>query len=269
MRNIAIILGLFGAIGFAHADAASAQETAVQRAMRRGTMMFWLDRAAWVTSDDLVKRLPASRRPEVGGWVEIPSGTGFHVVYHGRGAAADRAIYAADVRGPVVSNAIVYPADGGPMLAPAELVLARALGNARTAMASHSDWRPCSRAPFNTIVLPPESDGTIPVYFLTPQTESGSFPFGGHYEIDIAADGHTAAERGFTRSCITLTKSPAEPAGKPAAMFLTHLLDPQPTEIHVFMQFGTAVPLFVMAQGSQTLLKVENGLIEKSSLALP
>jgi hypothetical protein len=242
MRNIAIILGLFGVILFAPAEAASGQETAVQRAMRRGTMMFWLDRAAWVTSDDLVKRLPASRRPEVGGWVVILSGTGFHVL---------------------------YPADGGPMLAPAELVLARALGNARTAMASHSDWRSCSKAPFNTIVLPPESDGTIPVYFLTPQTESGSFPFGGHYEIDIAADGHAAAERGFTRSCITMTKPPAEPAGKPAAMFFTHLLDPQPTEIHVFMQFGTAVPLFVMAQGSQTLWKVENGLIEKSSLALP
>jgi hypothetical protein len=97
------------------------------------------------------------------------------------------------------------------------------------------------------------------------QTENGSFPFGGHYEIDIAADGHVAAERGFTRSCITMPKPEGSEGKRPAGLVLSHLMDPQPTEIHVFMQFGIGMPLYVMIADPKALWKVESGLIERTS----
>jgi hypothetical protein len=43
-------------------------------------------------------------------------------------------------------------------------------------------------------------------------------------------------------------------------MFITHLLDPVPTEIHVFTAFGSGLPLYVgVRDGRLYSVKVENG----------
>ena len=243
--------------------AAPGEAAALRRAERRGLALAQYDRAAWVGTDDLMARLPVERRPEVGGWVVTPRSDGLHVDFFGKGATADRAVYAADFDDKAIVRSTVYPANGMPPLTDLAMRQKHALDLARAELARHGDWRPCTAAPFNTVVLPPEADGAVPVYFLTPQTETGSFPFGGHYEIDVAADGHVVAIRPFTRSCLALKKETPPPGATPAALFVTHLLDPQPTEIHVFEQAQVGLPVYV-GTGPSSIWKVENGEIEKA-----
>ncbi|MEA3063228.1 MAG: hypothetical protein QOJ94_3009, partial [Sphingomonadales bacterium] len=106
----------------------------------------------------------------------------------------------------------------------------------------------CSKAPMNTVVLPPAApDGPTYVYVMTPQTDSKIIPFGGHYRIAVAADGTVGEIRPFTNSCIAMPYKPPHGA-TPAAMVITHLLDPVPTEIHVFASFVAGVPIMVITK---------------------
>jgi len=238
----------------------SRAEDAVERAEMRGTALFWYDRAAWVTSDDLQARLPVERYAEIGGWIVTPAAGGYHVDYLGQGEAAERVVYSADVEGRTVRNAVIFPKGSEPMLGQTARAMARALGIARRAIEQRSDWTSCAPAPFNTIVLPPEG-GVIPVYFLTPQTQTDSIPFGGHYEIDVDERGKVGAQRAFSRSCIEVPANAGETDGNVADAYLTHVLDAHPTEIHVFQQYGLGVPLMV-ATAPQSIWRVENGQIE-------
>jgi hypothetical protein len=243
---------------------AATPDKSLQRAMDRGKTLFLYDRAAWVTSDDATARIPLARQGEVGGWVVTSKFVGFHVDYFGKDAGAERVIYSADLIDGKVSNATVFPISSEPTLKEPALRMARALRAARAEMIRHSDWQPCARAPFNTVVLPPEGDGTVPVYFLTPQTQLDSFPFGGHYEVDVAADGSTARTRPFTKGCITMSKPPLGGRATPSALFITHLLDPHPTEIHVFEQYNIGLPVYV-GTGPKSVWKVENGNVDDVS----
>lgn len=235
--------------------------------MDRGRTMYLYDRAAWLTSDDLVKRLSRDRQPEIGGWIVTPAVGGLHVDYFGQGAAADRVIYSADVKNGAVGNAAVYRAAEAPTLGEPALQMARALRAGVAEMAGRNDRRPCANARFNSIVLPPGKDGVIPVYFLTPQTQRGSLPFGGHYKLDMSPAGKVSSSRAFTRSCVTLSHPPASSGARPAALVLTHNLDPHPTEIHVFQQYYAGVPLLV-ATGPKTIWKVERGRVDDVSAML-
>jgi hypothetical protein len=223
--------------------------------------MFRYDRAAWVSSDDALARLPADRRSEVAGWIVSPSKNGLHVDYFGK-AVPDRVVFSVDVIGQTISERRFYSADSEPLLVQPALQMAHALMAARSEMAKHANWRSCASARFNTIVLPPEKDNVTPVYFMTPQTEMGSFPFGGHYEVDVAGDGHVVSARAFSLSCITLSMAAQPSRDKSDALAITHLLDPQPTEVHVFEQFSAGVPLYVIT-GPHSVWVVENGKVAR------
>jgi len=255
-RHFALIIaGLLSS-----ANASTSPESAVGRAERRGLAMFMYDRAAWVSSDDLIARLPADRRSEVGGWIVSPKADKLHVDFFAK-TEPRHVVYSVDVSGQILSDAKVYPQNDEPLLREPALRMAHALIVAREELAKHREWRPCAPAPFNTVVLPPENDNVIPVYFLTPQTENGSFPFGGHYEIDVAADGQVVSARAFSKACIALTKAAGPHEAKPAALVITHLLDPQPTEVHVFEQFSVGVPVYVGIASTRSMWKVESGQI--------
>lgn len=229
--------------------------------------MYLFDRAAWLTSDDLVSRLPKDRHAEIGGWVVTPTGGGVHVDYFGQDAASDRVVYSADVIQGVVRNPAVHRAAKAPTLSGPTLQMARAKQIAAAEMAGRKDWQPCANVRFNTVVLPPDKDGTVPVYFLTPQTKAGAYPFGGHYRIDISRHGKVTDSRTFTKSCLTLGKPPTSSGNRTAALVVTHNLDAQPTEIHVFQQLHVGVPLLV-ATGRKTIWRVERGQINDFSAML-
>ncbi len=82
------------------------------------------------------------------------------------------------------------------------------------------------------------------VYLLTPQTETGKWPIGGHYRYEVGADGKPTRFRAFSRSCLNLGGGEAS-GGPDAALFVSHLLDPVPTEIHVFTAYTSGTKIFV------------------------
>jgi len=261
MPNFARIAALLLVIGASPLQAAeAADDTALSRAMTRGRMIQLYDQAAWHTTDDMLAKLPKSRLNELGGWVVTQDGDVPRVDFFGKGEMAGRSIYSAELRDGRVINAQVHAADALPALSPAALRAQAALTNAREELI-RKGWVPCTRGQFNAVVLPPQEDGMMPVYFLSPQV-GNDIPFGGHFEIDIAGDGTVARSRSFSNSCINLPRPKADKAGgEPAMLFLTHLLDPQPTEVHVFQQMATGVPLVLGTVSNKRLWIVAGGQI--------
>lgn len=103
----------------------------------------------------------------------------------------------------------------------------------------------CANSPFNVVVLPQEAGQPTLVYLLTPMETAGEYPFGGHYRIDVDPDGTVTSERAFTMTCLNIGAPPAG-AGAGAMAVVSHVLDPTPTEIHVFMSLWMGQPVGVV-----------------------
>jgi hypothetical protein len=237
MRLIAILLV------FCLAAPAAAQTPAererLDRALQRGRLIFEIDRAAWVTTDDI-----RAHRGDVGavrGWTVERDGTGYAVTYFAGEGDVRPAVYRGRVENNRVVSREVFSADTRPPLTAVQ----RRLADARRAVGLMNQ-RPCTNAPFNAVVIPPATpDEPAEVYALTAQTDSTSYPFGGHFLGRISAAGELLSQRAFTRACLNMLPQP--PAGnQPAALVVSHLLDPTPTEIHVFMSIWVALPVYVL-----------------------
>ena len=223
-----------------------AAQTAEERAqldwvLERGRLLFAIDRAAWVSTDDLRERLPAPVLGTVRGWTVERDGRAYVATYYAGEGDARVAVYRSRVERNRVVSRDVFEEGERPSLTP----LQRRLADARGAIARMGE-RPCANAPFNAAIIPPETpDGPLDVYALTPQTEANIYPFGGHFRATLSADGTLSAQRGFMRSCFAAPAPPRTGGARPVGMFITHLLDPLPTEIHVFMSIWIGLPVFV------------------------
>lgn len=230
--------------------ASEADTAATARAAAIGSALFMLDRAAWVATDAAIAGLTKEALQGEGGWVIEPAADRGALVTFFRGDPAHaQALFVATVReGKVVDGRKI---DAPTPLTPVQLRLAVARATA-AATASAGKLSPCTPAPFNSVVLPSAAaDGPIAVYLLSAQLKAGEYPAGGHYRILIGADGKVVGERAFTRTCLMLT-APALPKGaKPVGMFVNHLLDQTPTEIHVFTSLTARMPLFVGTPGGR------------------
>ncbi|HYG30592.1 MAG TPA: hypothetical protein VD887_10295 [Allosphingosinicella sp.] len=222
----------------AGAQPAQSDQAAIDFALARGRLLYAIDRAAWVGTDDMMEQVPGWRTAGMRGYVVERDGAGFAVTFYGGDEAGPVAFYRGRVEEQRVVSREVFPAAARPPLT----TLQRRLAGARDAVLRSSRRAPCGSAPFNSAVIPPPTeDGPIDVYLLTPQTSSASVPLGGHYRATVAADGSVTGERAFMNSCMEL---PAGPAGA-EAFFVTHLLDRVPTEIHVFSSLAARTPIYV------------------------
>jgi hypothetical protein len=128
------------------------------------------------------------------------------------------------------------------------------------------DFGLCANSSPNTVVLPPDADGSITVYILTPPTSNDSYPMGGHYRIEVASDGTVRSSRRFMNTCFDAQfgqdgHAPAGTSGRPEAIVLTHLLDPQPTEIHVFASYYVPVMLMIMTTENRAMWSARGGSV--------
>jgi hypothetical protein len=239
MRLLSLLLALFLA---APALAQTPEERAkLDWVQRRGLLLFELDRAAWVGTDDMRERIPNPATSGMRGYIVERDGTGFAMTFFGGPVEAPVAFYRGRVENRRVVGRDIYPAGARPPLTPAQRRLA-----AMSELARGLDRRACGAAPFNTAIIPPDTaDGPIDLYLLTPQVRDRQYPLGGHYRFTIAADRSIVSSREFTRACITLGEEDARRSEELAAMFITHLLDPIPTEIHVFTSLTAHVALGV------------------------
>lgn len=214
-----------------------------------GAMIYAFDRAAWVSTDSLMEVVPRDQLVGAGGYVIEPVDKDtLRATYFKGDAASARAFFVADVRGGKVVRHDILP-EPAP-LTPVQMILARAREIAKQE-AGAKGYRPCTAAPFNTVVLPSVNGGPVTVYLLSPQVTNANYMMGGNYRVTIAPDGRIVGSRAFNTSCLNL-KLPDRDEEKVAGLFVSHLLDPVPTEIHVFASYSVQQPVFVLTPDKRT-----------------
>lgn len=220
----------------------TADRAALAAAVERGRLLFALARAGQVTTRDMLARVPDPAAAGIAGWVAMREGDGLLVTYYADAAQGPVAVYRARVAGDGrLSGQEAFAADARPALGAVE----RRLAAARTAVAS-LDRQPCG-ADFNVFPIPPASaEGPVEVYKISPQTQRGRYPLGGHFLATVAPDGSVTGTRAFANNCLDLEAGPELPGQAPRPIAVTHLLDPLPTEIHVFLSLWMNRPLVVV-----------------------
>lgn len=223
------------------------QEAALlQSAETTGAIIYLHDHAAAVATDAALKLKAFKKDKRIGGWItELRQGR-INVTFVDRTPAALYRIEVSEngVAGPVIA-----------LDSPAPLSEYEQGAATARAAAMASDIQPCSSR-YNSVVLPSSAtaDGNWMVYLLPATTKSSVVPLGGTYRMEVSGSTVTA-QRGFTRTCITLQNSP-----RTAGLMITHLLDPIPTEAHVFWSLWAKQPMYV-AVVNGGLWGIENGKI--------
>ncbi|MEQ1543029.1 MAG: hypothetical protein ABL926_12315 [Novosphingobium sp.] len=264
------ILSVFGLITATPCIAGPAAEyaAAVAEAEARGAQLFAYDQAAWHATDsfqaDIARKgfrldnLPAQWGAE-GYIVEPASDDALSATFFGRKDGRHYAIARYTVSGSTVKGGGFLEGNGATALSPVAESMIAARRAAIEAF-SKSDFGLCSRGPANTVVLPPNAQGQSAVYIFTSTTVAGIYPAGGHFRFDFDADGKLVSQRRFMKSCFDIDTRGRD--GKtPAAIVMTHLLDPQPTEIHTFVSYNVPVELYVATTSSKTLWAVRKGKV--------
>lgn len=228
-----------------------AEARLVQRAADRGALIYAYDRAAWHGTDDLRAKLP-DFQDRVGGWIVDGPAEAPHLIFYDKDEADPGIVYEAEFNGTRLVSSRLLEAGEDRSLNPARKAMVAAR---RAAIAAVVEARSgfCGKASPNTVVLPPAvPGGPTLVYVLSPQSVRKAVPMGGHYLVEVAADGRAGKPRPFTRTCLEVAFED-ESGERPAALFVTHLLDPVPTEIHVFSALAAGLPLYVSTRKGKRL----------------
>ena len=237
-------------------DSGVADET-LRAAETIGREIYVLDRAASVATDALSTLRGFRKDHRIKGWITEFEGDAIVVSFVGsKGKAPVEALYRTTVSdaGKVTSTPerfdVPVPLDEQQSLQ----FQARSLGLENVEVS-------CSKT-YNTVVLPrdsPESDWVV--YALPGTTKTGVYPVGGSYRVETDPTATTIkAKRGFARTCIAL-----EGPRDLVAFSLSHLLDPSPTEIHVFVSLLSEKPLYLVTTENSSMWSIENGRIRFAS----
>lgn len=214
---------------------------AVQLAVNRGELLYIYDRAAWQGTDDFLANFP-NLMSDTGGFIVSGDENQTELAFYDK--AKTRALYRATFRDEKLTGSGA-PAQDRIALTPLEKQLIDAR---EKALVAFQDARVglCASASPNFAALPPVTPGgPIIVYMMTPQVDLKAYPLGGHYSVEVNPDGSVGKVRRFTNGCIDMKQDQAPKGAKPAAFFVTHLLDPTPTEIHVFTSLASGLPIIV------------------------
>lgn len=220
----------------------AAEQAQLQQNLDRGALLYRYDQSAWHVTDAALAALPDSTKTMLRGYITTPAPKGLKTTFFGQSDDGRYfAGYSAVWTGSAIVDARIYPTDPRVPVTADEQRLIEAR---KVALDGMGKLAMCSSASPNVIVVPGGANEPVAVYILTPQTKNGVYPLGGHHRIDVK-DGKIVATRDFTKSCIDLNRNAMPKGAQPLAAFITHLLDPVPTEIHAFSAFAMGVPLVV------------------------
>lgn len=232
----------------------SAADTAaaLSRAERLGKAIFLQDLAAERATDAIRAKYRAfGKDTRVRGWITEEHDGQYRVSY-------------IDAT-PAVLYRVEMAANGTPagevqvLSEPAPLSAYEAAAATARSLAMTAQVAPCAKT-YNSVALP-EGDGRWAVYLLPATTLPNVVPLGGSQRLDIA-DGRITASRGFTRTCIQLGRTPSKRGVTVVGMMVTHLLDPTPTEVHVYWSLWARTPMYVATTDGQ-LWEIRDGRIHK------
>ena len=263
------ILTLLLAAAFAHigwtAESVSQElpsqeeQALLRKAEAVGLTIFKHDHAAAVATDALLASGVTKSDKRMHGWITESQGDGILVTFiSGNENEAPQALYRVSVskEGEV----------SGP---PQELKVPEALTEfesraaAARLFAAKYSFQPCAER-YNTVVLPADSSATPNwVVYLIPATQDAlRIPLGGAHRLELDATAeHLISERGFTRSCVVLGDLKADPKHRPVGLVATHLMDPVPTEIHVFWNLWAGIPLDILTTSNGAVWNISKGHI--------
>ena len=104
-RAIAALAALvLGSAAFTPAPRAATAPPAPERvqislAEERGRLIYAYDQAAWYSTDEMRRVVPAATLPKTGGWIVEPQGDLLRVIYYGADSGPPTAFFSADMRG--------------------------------------------------------------------------------------------------------------------------------------------------------------------------
>lgn len=117
---------------------------------------------------------------------------------------------------------------------------------------------PCDDT-FKTITLP-KTDKGITVYKIRQCTDNSHFPVGQHVRYSVSPDGtKILAEHEFYRRCNTISTSISDET-KREEVRLTTSLDPQPTEVQVYLSIRYGLDIFLATTQSNLYWQIDRGV---------
>jgi hypothetical protein len=202
-------------------------------AERRGRELYEHDQAAWHGTD---AAKPASRRwrRRLVGWITVPRAEGERPLVRFL-SEPEPSVYASRVDVVLgVTEAKLEEHDPAIPLPDDQQALARA-----RALAIAERKRQCTPT-LNSVVLR-DAGGEIHVYLLAATSDPDVIVLAGHDLARVSPDGRTVvAWRSFSNTCMN-----GELKEDAVMQFVTHVLDPTPTEVHVFTSLNYRAPLAV------------------------
>jgi hypothetical protein len=225
-----------------------AQEAAaLQAAQVTGLAIYRHDHAAAVATDAVFKLDQFRKDERTRGWITEEQQDDITVTFIDQEPAA---LYRVTVNKDGVAGQVRV------MDRPIALTSYEAGAAAARAAAVASPFQPCADK-YNSVVLP-SADGREKwaVYLIPGTIKKGIIPFGGAYRMGVSGK-EVLSQRAFTRTCITLQANE-----NAVGLMITHLLDPVPTEIHVFWSISTHQPIYVGTPPNGTVWAVEGGKIK-------
>ncbi|PRQ04910.1 hypothetical protein [Enhygromyxa salina] len=217
---------------------ALAEVTATGREIHRRDMF------AWWASDAAVPQLTAADAEVLRGWVldaDDPSLVHFVAELDGGPHSLLR------VRCSEASACTVERPAEPPPLSERNAAQQRAVATA----SQHPSFEPTSER-YNHVVVP-TADSRWAVYMIAATVDPNLAMLGRHYQFLVSADGAQVVDwRAFSKTALALE---LRPAGMPEgasleALVVTHLLDPIPTELHVWVALNYRIKLAVMTGSS-------------------
>jgi hypothetical protein len=235
-------------------DLPPAIQQAIDRNRALGYRIYRQDFAAAAAFDELLRLNVLGRDERLKGWItdDDPRGA-VTVLFVGDAGGQATELYSVAIEaGRVVAGS--YTAFDPP----APLNEARAAQFRARRLAKSSDHLRCA-ARYNTVALPADgrNDGAFHVYVLAATSDPRLYLFGGHHRYTISADGNTVEEhRAFTKGCLNMERK-----GGGAIPLISHLLDPYPTEVHLFLSLLYRTKIAVYTETNKTVWEVERGRV--------
>jgi hypothetical protein len=233
---------------------------AVDLANRLGEALYLHDAAAARASDELVRRGIYRSDKRVRGWLTDRVGDSQSV----------DVMFLGDEKDLLPLYRVRVPeGDGGPqfeVLDPAMPLEAerRARWKARAVAIDKLNERKdlCSEQ-YNIVVLPADllGDKLVRVYMLAATTEPDLMVAGGHFLYTFSANGSLKSQRNFTKACFNVPLTGEKEKGELAAVTLTHLLDPTPTELHVFLNRNYGKAIYLGTTDNSLMWIIDHGWI--------
>lgn len=236
----------------------SEDKLAISRAELDGTEIYKQDIAAWVATDFLVEQGVIGSDDRVRGWVtEHAHGDlsyeSMVVTFVGEVEGELKRLYQVEAEDWEVFADTYRATSDGADLTDHQL----SMFNARqTALAS--GFTPCSDR-YNTAVIPSRdhSTSTQTVYLLAATVTYGEVMVGGNYRVTVDNSGKNLLESfALSKSCLILQKT-----DDAAALMSTHIVEPTPNAVHVFLSMLHKVTFYIRTQQNGITWKVEGNKI--------